>query len=274
MLRKNNIPNQDFIDEQFDSQTGVELTDVMVILSTPRSGSTFLSDLIFKNEICLPHEYFQPFEYLPILAKRWNCIKNGKLDKKKYLDNLIKFRTSEKGWLGINLHGEHLQEFSQYRKLLPDVNYHYVYVFRENCILQAISYEMAMQTRKWSSHFDSTDQPFYNFHGIKRRLNILNHQNNLIMAFLSTNNIEFKSITFEKMISNPEPVLKGIVPKNFHNILNIETELKKQSSNLNKDWSKIFSKEYFKALSMRFSKAIFIKRLSAIIFILSLVKSR
>ena len=202
------VPGEDFIDIQFDEKSNAELTDMLVIFSTPRSGSTFLSDLIYKNNICTPHEYFQPFQYMPIMASRWECILEGKLDKSKYLKNLIDFRTSIKGWLGLNLHGEHLQVFSKFEQLLPIVNFHYVHVIRNDSFSQAISYEIASQTGKWSSHFDSFGEAKYNFSGINGRLKSFGEQNNIIKAFIKYKNINCKTISYEELISQPEKTLK------------------------------------------------------------------
>ena len=103
------IPVNDFVDGQFDSDNGVLTTDGLFIFSTPRSGSTMLADLIYKNAICLPHEYFQPFQYLPIMANRWGCVREGHLDKELYLKCLFRYRTYPNGWFGVNLHGKHLK---------------------------------------------------------------------------------------------------------------------------------------------------------------------
>ncbi len=108
------IPKQDFVDRQYDLEECPPVKKIIFILSTPRSGSTLLSDLIYRSGLCLAHEYFQKFQYMPILADRWGCIRDDILDKPAYLENLIRKRTSPSGWLGINLHGEHLPMFSKF----------------------------------------------------------------------------------------------------------------------------------------------------------------
>ena len=42
---KQRIPKQDFVNALYDIDYGVETTDVLIILSTPRSGSTLFCEL-------------------------------------------------------------------------------------------------------------------------------------------------------------------------------------------------------------------------------------
>lgn len=255
-----NIPSQDFVHEGFDCHFESNLTDILVIFSTPRSGSTFLSDLIYTNNICLPHEYFQPFQYLPIMAKRWGCIHSDILNKEEYIQSLIKYRTFKSGWLGVNLHGHHLPLFSMFRKVLPKVNYHYVHIKREDALAQAVSYELAVQTGQWSSHFGASGDKVYNYQGIKKRLDLLTYQNNMIRAFICLNAIPCKTISYEQLVSETELTLKSAVPELFQSTLKFDVGLKKQASSLNSEWVKRFSEEYFYANQRGFTKEYLISK--------------
>jgi len=102
------IPKSDFIDQQYDTDEQTPIKKVLIVLSTPRSGSTFFCDILFNCKICLAHEYLQTEQYLPVLANRWQCITNCSLDKKKFIEELSRYRTSKEGILGINIHGSHI----------------------------------------------------------------------------------------------------------------------------------------------------------------------
>lgn len=240
------IPKEDFISCEYDIENQSEITDILIIFSTPRSGSTFLSELLFRSGLCLPHEYFQPFQYLPILAERWNAIENLTISKEKFIEALIKYRTSEKGWLGINLHGEHLAEFNRYRDYFPNVNWHCIYLYRQNTIKQAISLDVAFQNKKWTKFFDEKAPLKYSYNSIYDKLIRINKQNNLIQSYLNSFYSDIIKISYENLISNPIPILSDALPAitlsdNSVKSVNIE----KQKDILKQQWNEQFSKDYF-----------------------------
>ncbi len=241
------IPEKDFIDGQYDLEASSQLKKIIFILSTPRCGSTLLSGLFYRNGFCLPHEYFQKFQYMPILADRWGCINDEVLDKQAYLDNLIKKRTSPKGWLGINLHGEHLATFSHFENLMPEVEMQFIHLMRQDPIAQAVSYELATQTGQWSSHFSQTGNACYTFSGIKKRLAMINEQNAIIRTYLKSRKLDHEILYYEDLLENPVAKLKELLPDLPLEGLNIESALKRQSSAINNEWIERFSSEYYEA---------------------------
>lgn len=238
------VPSEDFINAQFDIDYEVETTDLLLILSTPRAGSTLLADYIYKNQLCLAHEYFQPFDYLPMLANRWNCIKENKLDKNNYLEKLLRFRTLSNGWLGINLHGNHLKVYSKFENLLSHVNKHYIHIVRRDLMSQAVSYELASQTGQWSSYFDSCSDAVYSYSGIENKLERILRQTALINAYIHTHARSCKTIYYEDLVENAEVILKSIIPSCICGNILVESEFEKQSRRINADWSERFSYEY------------------------------
>ena len=79
-LRKSGIPKQDLVDAQFDLDENNLTENILVIFSTPRCGSSYLCNLLRTNSLCIPHEYFQLEQYLPILSKRWGCTSDRLID--------------------------------------------------------------------------------------------------------------------------------------------------------------------------------------------------
>lgn len=239
------IPTADFADKSYDSEFFGKSKGVLIILSTPRSGSTLLCDLLYKSGFCLAHEYFQPHEYLPILANRWGCLDNGVLNKEKYVNQLAKFRTLNSGWLGINLHGHHLPAFNKFSECFSNSEKVFLRIRRRNVIAQAVSYEIASQTKRWSSEFQAKAKPTYSFNQIKKKLNSINHQNLITDTFLSLNNMVSTDIYYEDFIGNPGEVLGDILSDYIHKEPATASFLKKQSSNINEEWIERFSQELF-----------------------------
>jgi len=238
------IPKDDLVDAQFDVDYGRATTDVLLILSTQRSGSTLLADLIRQSRWCLPHEYFQPYQYLPILADRWGCIENGLLDKQVYLDNLFRFRTSPSGWLGINLHGVHLQTFARFGDFSRNLKMHYVHLQRKDLIAQAVSYEIASQTGKWSSLFEGSGEAKYNFKSIRKRLRFIEEQNAAICAYLADCGQSHHTIYYEDLIGEPEATVRGLANADIE-VPRLQFDaMRKQADKVNQDWIERFSSEY------------------------------
>ncbi|NET08849.1 MAG: hypothetical protein F6K16_29955 [Symploca sp. SIO2B6] len=242
------IPSDDFSDSKFDIDYDKEPSKILIILSTPRSGSTMLCDFLRKNHVCLAHEYFQPFEYLPLLANRWNCIHKNYVDTESYIDNLIRFRTYPNGWLGINLHGIHIETFSAMRHCFPDAKFHYIYLIRHDIIAQAVSYALAAQTGAWSHKFPSKIEPKYDYEKIHSKLFSIQHQHSIIQAFLKINQVRYQIIYYEDLRDNIVQALNQI--SYFSQFkFSSSISLKKQSKEINRVWMNQFSLDYLSSNS-------------------------
>lgn len=241
---KEKIPEGDFIDRQYDVDHSQELKGLFFLLSTPRSGSTMICDLLYKSGFCLTHEYFQPSDYLPILSDRWGCIKADTLDKEMFVKQLIRFRTLKSGWLGLNLHGHHLPIFYNFKEYFPDTERIFVRLRRRDIIAQAVSYEIARQTGKWSSEFQSDVQAIYSFDNIKSRINMIKQQETITDVFVTSVNEKIIEVIYEDFLLDPVYALSAIVPGKISNINLVEASINKQSSSINKEWVSRFTKEF------------------------------
>ncbi|MEM5498168.1 Stf0 family sulfotransferase [Paraglaciecola mesophila] len=239
------FPTGDFASEHYDNNPvkTTQVKQLLVILSTQRSGSTYLCDLLRQENICNAHEYFQPYQYLQYLAFRWQCIEDGFINKSKYVAQLIKHRVSDKGILGINLHGSHLDEFEAFKGNFDDsVDVRYVFLKRNDEIAQAVSYDIADQTGKWSSFFSSLNKPKYNFWLILEKLERIKAQNALILAFLNKSKSKYTLLTYEELVSNNDIVINDLV---IPIAKDDSKTIKKQSTNINDEWIKRFSEDYY-----------------------------
>ena len=236
------IPEEDYINSQFDVARETRPSKLLLLLGTPRSGSTYLCGLLKANNICLPHEYFQPWEYMPLLAERWQCLSaEGGIDKQKYLRELIKHRTYESGVLGINLHADHLSVFRQFEDALPDIPVEIIHLIRRDTIKQAISYDIAKQTDGWSSHFEKRAEPTYNYEAIRQKADTINSGNLLISAYAATRGIPAKTIYYEDLVISPAQALGAALGISDLVSDNTGKGLKRQSGPLNDQWAKQFA---------------------------------
>jgi LPS sulfotransferase NodH len=201
------------------------------------------AELAHRSGWCLPHEYFQPWEYLPMLADRLGCFTSGYVDRERYIARLCDARTYRTGWLGINIHGGHLDTFEQFEALLPDVDTLYVHIRRRDLIAQAVSYELAHQRGSWSSHFEHSAEPRYDFRKIRKRLDSIKQQELLIAKFLAKRDVSCDTVWYEDLAADPAAVMKALLPPG-NDLPSLESpRLRRQAGAINSDWATRFAED-------------------------------
>jgi LPS sulfotransferase NodH len=244
---ENIFPAQDFAHQKFDRDSSSETKELIVIFSTQRSGSTLLCDLLYRNDFCLAHEYFQLHEYLPALSRRWGCVDdNGNLIIEKYASELMKNRTLSNGKLGINLHGRHIELYKKIEPLWVDIPKRYIHLRRDDIIAQAISYEIAKQSKKWSSHFKVENKAEYSFEGILDKSIKIQRQNQLIDQFLRAKNEPVIQVDYGDLIASPENALFRIDRGIDMSGVGLGEGLTKQSGELNAKWKYRFTNDFIR----------------------------
>lgn len=243
-VEKYNIPKQNLVDAQFDLTENNLTENILVIFSTPRCGSTYLCNLLQANNLCIPDEYFQLEQYLPILAQRWGCTINKFLEGRKYIQSLCNKRTTKNGWLGINLHSHHINTFEELRKFFPfGINYHFIHVLRRDTLGQAISYEIAEQTGCWNSFYESSSEPNYSFTSLNGKVKSINDGNFYIRAYIERNKLSCKDVFYEELLINPAIVVSGIFPTS--QVVNTRSAIKKQANEVNQEWRRRYQADLF-----------------------------
>lgn len=200
------VPDGDFASARFDRDTGVPPSHLLVIYSTPRSGSTMLCDLVDRTGLCTPHEYFQPYQYRPAMSDRWGVEAD---DDAGYVAALCRYRTGQSGWLGINLHGHHLDGWSKARTHLPAsiTAETHVFVSRRDKIAQAVSYFIAAEGGAWSTAFEPGATPAYDYEGIARKRHAIVRMESQIETFLDVQEIRPARLVYEEIARDPAPFL-------------------------------------------------------------------
>ena len=148
------IPTGDLAHISFEN-VGYCASETILLISTPRSGSTMLSSSIDVLDGGPMAEYCQPHQIIPYLMKMRPQIKKGdKLNPPAYAKYLITLRSGEAKKLCINIHASHIEIMQTLQPYLPTITRKFL-LFRRNIIEQSISYYIASVTGCWSSNYNS-----------------------------------------------------------------------------------------------------------------------
>ena len=238
-FKKRMIPEDDLINEKFDVEGNHETKEIILILSTPRSGSTLFCDLLRVNRIAIPHEYFQPHKFIPILATRWG-VNQPEDNLEEYGDHLLKNRTLSNCILGCNLHATHIKYYLK-SGLLNRFPHKIVHVSRESVEKQAISYEVAHQSKQWTSSDEEQLNAEYNFNSIKKRMYQITEDNLAIEAFLKNKKLPYSKVIYEGFIENKQRIIENTLDIKIDDFK--ESKMKKQSINQKAEFLKKFRRD-------------------------------
>ena len=239
-----NYPPNDFISPAYDRNCEDGLKSIYLILSTPRSGSTLLCDLIHNAGGPLGHEYFQHHGYIQCLASRWECLHDEtSILPEKFIAMLIRNRCFN-GSLCINLHGSHIKTFMQFAPFIPQCELKIIFLKRNRIIRQATSFAIASHTKAWSSAYKAAGGNLSppSSEQIMEKIRIINDQNLLIESFLCKNNFKFLDVAYEDLMTKSLQEKVGA-----HLGLNLDISkatLKKQSNDLSLFISQDFANSF------------------------------
>jgi|GEM_PF-3088693 len=206
------IPEEDFISSRFDFAQETPPKRLFLLLSTPRSGSTWLSDLLRRSSISIPHEYFQASQYMQVMNERWHFADpdSGRIEWSVFASRLRAARTGENGWLAINLHGSHLARFSRAATMFSDLSWTVVHLRRDDLVSQALSWCEARATRKWAASFEAASEWAYDYDKVEQAIALLQRQNLLIETWIRANGLEATTIGFDQLKAEPAGTVAGL----------------------------------------------------------------
>ncbi len=181
-----------------------------VIASVPRSGSSLLAHLLWETGVAgAPNEYLNP------LQRRDFDERFGPMPVEVYLRRLERFRTTDNGVFGIKIHRHHARRWIEslghdLNILLPDAER--VTSARRDRIAQAVSMEIAHQTRRWAHHLQPPRrQATYNHGAIRRRLNAIDRQIAGWAAWFKERGISPLTICYENLVADPDGTLGKVL---------------------------------------------------------------
>jgi LPS sulfotransferase NodH len=227
----------DFVAPKYDSDGG-SLKTLVLLLSTPRSGSKYVCDQFRLRGGFVTHEYFHPLTCLPLLADRWGVLDGGSVSARGYVDALVRHRASPEGVLGVNVHGVQLETFSKFLDLMTDApEVRVVNLQRRDRIAQAISFVVAKQTQEWIKGFESRGTAHYSARQIDQAIKEIARQKAQVDAFVELHDLEPTDLVYEEVAADPAgqlaPILSGLP---FTDVAAAAPVVERQSGATNREW--------------------------------------
>ncbi len=199
-MRPNNGP-------AFDYPHSEDVKKHFIVASVPRSGSTLLCRGLWSTKLAgAPKEYFNRV-HIADFYKRWQF-----QNLEQYCQLLKQHRTSPNGVFGIKSHIRQLQDIAQHIDIfreLPDAKF--IYVYREDKMRQAVSFEYGRQTGRWSSDDQGVDNAQYNPQGIMECLQEVVAAEQGWSQFFDTHKIEPIRVAYESLAANYAGTIRDLL---------------------------------------------------------------
>lgn len=187
-----------------------------LICSTPRSGSYQLCRLLTLAGLGLPNEYFHLL-FLKQLSARLGL--DADTDREPALDaylELILSRRSHNGVFGAKLQYAHLQRYlsgAQALSLLDGA--HYLYLYRENLVDQAVSLHYARLTSDWGIGFvevfrSPPPQRFTDLSAVERCLEELLEEDKAWRRYFAERDLRPVWLSMEALMAEPAAQIRRI----------------------------------------------------------------
>jgi LPS sulfotransferase NodH len=193
------------------------------ICSTPRTGSFLLCRAMIHHGIGIPHEYFHSM-HAGIIGPRLGigALRNGGLLKSEselrraYITALMARRTNNGIFSAKVQWWEFEQNLDNPEGLELLQNAHFIHLYRENLLDQAISLHIARQTGRWGFDELVTTPPapnpqFFDNRAINNNLDLVARHDMNWRMFFARNRITPLMISYERLRDDVAGVLRTIV---------------------------------------------------------------
>jgi trehalose 2-sulfotransferase len=219
------------------------------ILTTPRSGSTYLCDLLDSTRIA-----GYPTEHLRLATQELARYCN--FDYLRLLNNLMQYRITSNGVFGTKFISHFLFELQLTKpdfKQIFDFLDKFILLIRKDKVAQAVSLVLAQQTEVWHI-YNSNNSKSINYQSklkniiindallknVEQKQAFINKQEEKLKQILATYQIEPLEIFYEDIVENPEFQINQIldflkITKPQHHTLQVNTGVKKMPSNISQE---------------------------------------
>lgn len=225
------------------------------VCSTPRSGSSLLTDLLSSSQVMgrVRIEYFNPYVEQEIFREEGPFA--GWTD---YLGHVLTAGTSANGVFGAKIHADNLVYLMhQLRRAFPDrarlgdlklmrtvfsgVNpaRSFVYIWRQRVLEQAVSFVIAEMRGSWNDTTSVKREPVYDRSALIRAYWTLMQQHSAWQDWFARHRITPLPVQYERLVSEREAVLAEV----FQHAgvacppgLELTTIRRRQSTGLNARW--------------------------------------
>ena len=209
-------------EERFDREPG-PIRAKIFICATGRTGSWLLCRGMIHNGIGLPHEYFNA-QHISAIAQRCGiaALADGRRlgsdpeARRSYIEAILQRRTVN-GAFAAKLH------WSQYASYLNNPegddllqNGHFINLYREDLLAQAISFHIARTTGRWGSDASAitpaTEKPdFFDVDVIDNEMNVLAERDANWRLFFARNGIRPLRFSYEQLTGDLRGALRTII---------------------------------------------------------------
>ena len=217
------------------------------ILTTPRSGSNYLCDLLDSTKIA-----GHPREDLRLAAQELSLHCN--FNYLKLLHSLMQYRTTDNGVFGTKLISHFLFELQQSKPDFPQIFKSidkFILLIRKDKVAQAVSLVLAQKTEVWHlygnannldyrSKLDNIEIDRQLLDDVEQKYHFINRQEDRLRTLLANNQIDPLEVIYEDILEDtPLQVNRildfiGIVKPDSY-IMQIESGIKKMPSSISQE---------------------------------------
>ena len=225
---------------------------VILICSTPRSGSTFLCDLLRQTEnVGFGKEVLEwavvmkrdIFPYIPYKTEE-----EVLADFPGYINSVIENFGAGKSHIAFKVHYNQLERWRRLDIRPLDVidPDHYIFIKRRDMVMQTVSLHIANQTKSYNSNEKIEDAVEYKGDDITLIEYFLRRMNIRWEYFFFTNGIKPLRIIYEDLNDDPKKIINHILIafeiQPLQSLEEINSTLKIQRNQLNEEWAKKYRK--------------------------------
>jgi trehalose 2-sulfotransferase len=219
------------------------------ILTTPRSGSTYLCDLLDSTKIA-----GYPSEHLRLATQE--LARHCNFDYLRLLHNLMQYRVTANGVFGTKFISHFLFELqhrkSDFKQIFNSLD-KFILLIRKDKVAQAVSLVLAQQTDVWHI-YNNHNSKNINYQSklknivindallenVEQKYVFINQQEEHLKRILATCKIEPLEVFYEDIVENAElqidqilDFLKITKPQDY--FMKVNTEIKKMPSNISQE---------------------------------------
>jgi LPS sulfotransferase NodH len=231
--------------EAFDFVGSPQPSRFYVVCSTPRSGSTLLTRLLWRSgRMGAPHEYFN---IQTVLFRMQLRFRSDSIHA--YTDELLRRRTGPNGVFGFKLHQEHWHTFWYCGRFNVFRDLKYVRIRRRDRLAQAISLAIARQTGQWTSDVPAKAEPRYDFNQTRRAMQDLDRMERGWDTELTARKVKPLELVYEDFRNDTDSGLRavydfvGVDPNEPATPVPLP-ELERQTAPINREWTDRFKQDW------------------------------
>ncbi|MGB5713176.1 MAG: Stf0 family sulfotransferase [Waterburya sp.] len=188
------------------------------IVTTPRSGSTYLCDLLESTKIA-----GNPSEHLRLAAKELS--RHCNFNYLKLLDNLMAYRVTPNGVFGTKLISHFLFDLQQtkpdFKQIFKSVD-KFILLVRKDKVAQAVSLVVAQKTEVWHLRNNGNNTNYQSklenikinnalLDNVEQKYNFINKQEARLKKVLANNQIEPLTVVYEDILDNADRQINRIL---------------------------------------------------------------